>query len=596
MSDLLSHNNLALIFFPALLLSLWLTPVVLRYSGRLNGVDLPDARKVHERAVSRLGGVAMVAGLVLPLLFFTPLDRTMLAFLAGVLLVAATGLLDDVYHIPPAAKFAGEIAAAAAFVFLSGVSIRELGDLFCTGEIACGRFGPILTIFCMVGVMNALNLADGLDGLAGGISAIAAIFLGLFAYLRADYVPLWILLALAGSLFGFLRYNTHPAKLFMGDTGSLLLGYTLSAAAVLLVRNRPVGIHLAPVTVAAMLALPITDTLLVMGRRLRHGQNPFWPDRTHLHHQLLALGLRHAVVVRILYLCTAAFGVLAWLLRDAPDWVQFAAVILLAALMHGTTYGLRRSGFRWNGGDRQVPSPAGPVDTVMERLLEKSVWWVTGAVAIGLAVPIFALPALPHVFGGIAMAALVFVAAMFPWRARLHRSSVVNGLIWFACVCMLALLQAAPGSPAWIPPYLAVMSAVVLLWVLLKMKYRGHREIVQVSAFGMLMLGVVLFVALVLVPALDLGEGMRKMLLTVCMESAAFLLAMKILIRKQPQCNSMFAVALLGALALIVVKGFITTEKAGNFLAAPAGASAARPGIPRAFAIPMPLPDIPEKR
>ncbi|MBP2676746.1 MAG: hypothetical protein H6Q84_3586, partial [Deltaproteobacteria bacterium] len=141
-------------------------------------------------------------------------------------------------------------------------------------------------------------------------------------------------------------------------------------------------------------------------------------------------------------------------------------------------------------------------------------------------------------------------------------------------------------SPAWIPPYLAVMSAVVLLWVLLKMKYRGHREIVQVSAFGMLMLGVVLFVALVLVPALDLGDGLRKMLLTVCMESVAFLLAMKILIRKQPQCNSMFAqsnsmfaVALLGALALIVVKGFITTEKAGNFLAAPAGASAARPGV-----------------
>jgi len=156
--------------------------------------------------------------------------------------------------------------------------------------------------------MNALNLADGLDGLAGGISAIAAIFLGLFAYLSVDWVALWILLALVGSLFGFLRYNTHPAKLFMGDTGSLLLGYTLSAAAVMLVRNDPVGIHLAPVTVAAVLALPITDTLLVMSRRLRHGQNPFSPDRTHLHHQLLELGFPHAVVVRILYLSAGAFG------------------------------------------------------------------------------------------------------------------------------------------------------------------------------------------------------------------------------------------------------------------------------------------------
>jgi hypothetical protein len=134
------------------------------------------------------------------------------------------------------------------------------------------------------------------------------------------------------------------------------------------------------------------------------------------------------------------------------------------------------------------------------------------------------------------------------------------------------------------------MSAVVLLWVLLKMKYCGHREIVQVSAFEMLLLGVVLFVALVLVPSLLLGDGLRKMLIAVCMESVGFLLAMKILIRRQPHRNSMIAVALLGALALIVVKGFVSTEKTVNFVAAPANATAAQPVIPRAFAIPPPLP------
>jgi hypothetical protein len=291
---------------------------------------------------------------------------------------------------------------------------------------------------------------------------------------------------------------------------------------------------------------------------------------------LLELGFPHAVVVRILYLCAGAFGVQAWLLHAAPDWVQFTAVILLAALVHGTVYGLHRFGLRWNGGSTPVPSPADPADMVMERLLGKSVWWVTGAVAIGLVVPIFVLPVVPPVFGGIAMAVLVFVAAMFPWRAHLYRSSVANGLIWIACVCLLALLQAAPGSPAWVPAYLAVMSAVVLLWVLLKMKYRGHREIVQVSAFEMLLLGVVLFVALVLVPALHPGEGLRKMLIAVCMESVAFLLAIKILIRRQPHRNSMIAVAFLGALALIVVKGFVSTGKAVHFVA-PAVASAPLP-------------------
>jgi UDP-GlcNAc:undecaprenyl-phosphate GlcNAc-1-phosphate transferase len=342
----------------------------------------------------------------------------------------------------------------------------------------------------------------------------------------------------------------------------------------MMVQNDPVGLHLAPVTVATVLALPITDTLLVMGRRLRHGQNPFWPDRTHLHHQLMELGLRHAVVVGILYLSAAAFGVLAWMLHTTPDWVQFAAVILLAAMVHGTVYGLQRFGFRWNGGSKPVPSSAKAADTVMERLLEKSVWWVVGAVTIGLVIPLFALPMIPHVFGGMAMAVLVFVAAMFPWQAYLQRSSVVHGLIWFACFGLLALLQAVPGSPAWVPAYLSVMGAGVLLWVLLKMKYRGHREIIEVSAFEMLLLGVVLFVALLVVPALNLGEGLRKMMLVVSMESFTFLLAIKILIRRQPHRHSMIAVAFLGALALIVVKGFVSTDTVANFVAAPADASA----------------------
>jgi hypothetical protein len=187
------------------------------------------------------------------------------------------------------------------------------------------------------------------------------------------------------------------------------------------------------------------------------------------------------------------------------------------------------------------------------------------------------MPELPPLFGGIAMGVLVFVAAMFPWRAHLSRSSVANGLLWFACFCLLALLQAAPGSPAWVPRYLSVMGAGVLLWVLLMLRYRGHRKIIQVSAFEMLLLGVVLFVALVLVPALNLGEGLRKMLLAVYIETTAFLLAFKILIRRQPHRNSMIAVAFLGALALIVVKGFVTTDKVANFLSAPPPYRAAPP-------------------
>ena len=575
MSELLAHNHLALLFFPALLLSLWLTPLVIRYSFRLNAIDHPDERKVHKKPVSRMGGAAMVAGLVLPLLFFSPLDRTMLSFLAGAFLIVATGILDDIHRIPPPAKLSGEIAAAAAFVFLSGISVREFGDLFHTGKISGGPLGPVLTIFCMVGVMNALNLSDGLDGLAGGISAIACFFLGLFAYLSGDWGVLWILLALLGSLFGFLRYNTYPAHLFMGDTGSLLLGYTLSAAAVMLVQNYKTEVYLAPVTVAGVLALPISDTLLVMARRLRQGQNPFRPDRTHLHHRLLDIGIPHSVVVPILYLSAGTFGVQAWFLREAPDWFQFAAVILLAALVHGTVYGLQRFGFRWEGRVAASPylSRTDPAYARMARLMGKSVRSAAGVIAVGIAVPVLAMPVVPPVIGGIAMAALVFVAALFPWRAQRAKPSVSYGLMWFACLCLLALLQATPGVPAWVPAYLAVLSGIVLLWVLLMMKYRGHRQIVQISSFELLLLSIVLFAALVMVPALHLDEGIRRMLLAVCLESVAFLLAMKILIHRQPQRNSMIAAGFLLALALIVAKGFLSSDKSGNVIAAFAGAS-----------------------
>lgn len=583
LSDLFVHNHLALIFFPALLLSLWLTPIVIRYSYRLNAIDRPNERKMHKKAVSRMGGAAMVAGLVLPLLLFSPLDRTMLSFLAGAFLVVVTGILDDVYHIPPPAKFTGEIAASVAFVFLSGISVREFGDIFHTGEISVGPLGPMLTIFCMVGVMNALNLSDGLDGLAGGISAIACFFLGLFAYLSGDWVVLWILLALLGSLFGFLRYNTYPAHLFMGDTGSLLLGYTLSAAAVMLVQNHSGLIHLAPVTVAGVLALPITDTLLVMVRRLRQGQNPFRPDRTHLHHRLLDIGVPHPVVVPILYLSAGVFGVQAWLLWEAPDWFQFAAVILLAVLVHGTVYGLQRFGIRWKVEEGTAPSRTDPAYALMARLMGKSVRLAETAIPIGIAIPVLAMPVVPPVIGGIAMAVFVFVAALFPWRARRARPSVSYGLMWFACLCLLALLQATPAAPAWVPAYLAVLSAIVLLWVLLKMRYRGHRQIVNVSSFELLLLSSVLFVALVMVPALHMDEGIRRMLLAVCLESLAFLLALKILLHRQPHRNSMIVAGFLLALALIVVRGFLFTDKAkpivSVFIGTPAHVGASAPGV-----------------
>jgi len=415
-----------------------------------------------------------------------------------------------------------------------------------------------------------------------------------------------ILVALLGSLFGFLRYNTYPANLFMGDTGSLLLGYTLSAVAVLLVQNGGGGIHLSAVTVAAVLALPVTDTLLVMARRIASGRGLFQGDRTHRHQRLLARGFPHAAVVSMLYAGTGAFGVQAWLLRSSPDWVQFGAVILLAIFVHGAVFVLHRCGYLWKRPgeafvspppslSRSVPSRAmNPAYGVMSKVMGKSVRVVAWAIGIGLAIPIVTLPPVPPVFGGIAMAAILFTAAMFPWREHDSRPSVCHGLMYFSCICLLAILQVAPGSQPWVPSYLAALSAVVLAWVLLKMKYHGHRESMTISSFEALLLGVAFFISLVLVPALGLGAGLRRTLLTVTMESAAFLLAMKILIHRQPRRNHVIAASFLAALALIAAKEFLAKGIVTDSLAAPVAGWDAGPVGPANISLRLPVVDAPE--
>lgn len=558
MNGLFHHNHNAVLFFSSLLLSLWLTPLAIRLAFRVDAVDRPDGRKVHTKAVSRMGGASMVAALCVPLLLLREVDRTLAGFLLGAGVAVLTGFLDDVYRISPRLKFAGEIAAAGVFVVVSGHRLEGFGDFLGTGPVRFGALAPFVTIFCMVGVMNALNLSDGLDGLAGGIAAIACGFLGIFAYLAQAWTAFAILVALTGAILGFLRYNSHPANLFMGDTGSLLLGFSLAAVTVLLVRSELTGTALAPATVAAVLGLPILDTLRVMGRRALLKGNPFHPDKTHLHHRLLALGLPHAAAVPILYISTALFGFQAWRLMDRPEWVQFGAVLALGAGIYGTLALVERWGIRWKGilaccAERREQGICPVIASVMRRSIGPVGW----AIAVGLFLPIAALDTVPTALSLGALAAGLFVGALFPWRSQRSHSGVCYGLIYACSVFVLGILQGTPGMPRWMPAYLAVLSALVLGWVLLKMRFRRHGEIVLFSSFEILLIGTSLFVALVAVPVLGLGDGVRRLLLAVCLESVVFLLAMKLLVVHQPRRSPLIVVGLLLALAIVVLKGFL---------------------------------------
>jgi len=313
----------------AFVLALILVPISTQLAWKVRAIDFPTTRGVHVNPIPRLGGLAIVLALLISLVLYLPLDRQIIAFIGGLLIVSSVGAIDDIHRLSAKVKFAWQIVAALIFIFAGGGVISNLGDIFGVGRVALGWASIPFTVLVIVGGINTINLSDGLDGLAGGFSVIAACFLALFAFQIGAQDVVVIAVILIGAVLGFLRFNTHPARLFMGDSGSLSLGYSLSALLVLL-SNRNVT-QLPLVSVVLALALPILDTLLVMGRRIYHGEHPFSPDKTHLHHRLLSLKLPHSLVVSIMYLIMASFGLAAVLLYDQPEWLQFAFYSYMAA-------------------------------------------------------------------------------------------------------------------------------------------------------------------------------------------------------------------------------------------------------------------------
>jgi UDP-GlcNAc:undecaprenyl-phosphate GlcNAc-1-phosphate transferase len=316
-------TEITLIGFVALILTLLLTPLSMKLALAVGAIDVPDERKLHDANIPCLGGLAFAISFGVSCLIFLPLDSILSGFLIGLVIITITGLADDIWHIRPALKFTGEIAASLIFILYGGTELTSFGDLIGIGPLETGMFAVPITVFCMIGVMNAMNLVDGLDGLAGGLSAIACLFLGYFSLQSGQWLNLALSVALLGCLFGFLYFNTYPAKVFMGDTGSLVLGYSLSSICVLS-QKLDADIPIAPISMALILALPIADTIWVLTNRVFRGKNPFLPDNTHLHHDLLSLDLPHSAIVYVLYGCMFICGFLAVLMQSMSEWLQFA--------------------------------------------------------------------------------------------------------------------------------------------------------------------------------------------------------------------------------------------------------------------------------
>ncbi len=303
----------------AVMLTITMMPVLSSLAIRCNlAVDLPGDRKVHSRPVPRIGGVAMACGATLPLLYWFHANRFVVVFLLAAATLVVFGLLDDMFDLSPGIKFAGQILAALIVILGDGVQIRNLGLLAPDSLPLADVFSLPLTLLAIVGATNAINLSDGLDGLAGGICMLVFATLGYLAYLEGNQTIGFVSLALTGALFGFLRFNTHPATVFMGDAGSQFLGFSAATLSIALTQATPT---LSPVLPLILLGFPILDTLTVMVTRITQGRSPFSADKNHFHHHLLGLGLRHAESVLVIYALQAVLVLAALMLRYFSDWL-----------------------------------------------------------------------------------------------------------------------------------------------------------------------------------------------------------------------------------------------------------------------------------
>jgi UDP-GlcNAc:undecaprenyl-phosphate/decaprenyl-phosphate GlcNAc-1-phosphate transferase len=311
-----------MIFLYTLLVSLLTTialiPALSAVATRFNVVDLPGERKVHERPIPRIGGIAMAAGAILPVILWASGDHFIWGWLAGAAIVVIFGIVDDCKDISPKWKFLGQFLAALVVVLLGKIKIHTLGMLLPGEDDLPGWVALSLTVLAIMGVTNAINLADGLDGLAGGICLLIFCCIGYLAYLEGDLLIGLVCLAMAGAIFGFLRYNTHPATVFMGDTGSQLLGFTAVTLSLALTQGNTA---ISPVLPLLLLGIPVLDTLSVMTIRVMKGRSPFSADKNHIHHNLMALGLHHGESVMAIYACQTFLVVAAFLLRFHSDWL-----------------------------------------------------------------------------------------------------------------------------------------------------------------------------------------------------------------------------------------------------------------------------------
>ncbi|MDD4200417.1 MAG: MraY family glycosyltransferase [Eubacteriales bacterium] len=307
-------------------LSIWLAP-------KLGAMDIPlDKRRVHNKPMPRFGGMAIYLGMMASLALFAMNDRGIIPAMVGCTLIFILGAIDDVKGMKPLVKFSGQTVCAIV-VYSMGLRIQFITNYFGEGNMAFGQVACFtVTVIWLVAITNAINLMDGLDGLAAGISGISALCIGYVSYINGQYIPTIGMMAVAGACIGFLPFNFHPAKTFMGDSGAQMLGFIIAALSVLgTVKSATLVIVVIP---ALVLGLPIFDTLMAIIRRTIRRQSIGTADKEHLHHRIMKAGFGQRRSVLLMYSVSGIMGIVA-VLYSRDLLVECIGLAMVAILIIG---------------------------------------------------------------------------------------------------------------------------------------------------------------------------------------------------------------------------------------------------------------------
>lgn len=310
-------SNYVLIFLVALAVSMAIIPVMIRVAPYIGMIDKPDPRKVHVQPIPRAGGVGIVLGALLPMMLWLPMTDAMIGFYAGSIILLVFGMWDDIAELGHYVKFVGQFVAAIAVVYGSGLYVENFP--FMEMEPLSPEIGKPFTVIALVGMINAINHSDGLDGLAGGESMMSLAGILFLAAHASGAETMVMAVAVMGGVFGFLRFNSHPARVFMGDGGSQFLGFALGVLVIQLTQHD--NMALSPALPLLLLGLPIADILVVFWKRAHAGGNWFRATKNHVHHRLLEMGFHHYESVTIIYTIQAAMVFAAVSMPYAADGV-----------------------------------------------------------------------------------------------------------------------------------------------------------------------------------------------------------------------------------------------------------------------------------